>query len=125
MRDIVGGCTVMIEDAEFTAKWSTAVAPATAALRTIVPSEIRPDTGQGYAACRLRPDRHSDFVVRSLVPTALVPIAVPTSSSPLDRTPTHHDLEVASLVHRTRATAQGTGLHALMGNSFDEDAPFC
>lgn len=37
MRDIVGGCTVTIEDAEFTAKWSTAAAPAIAALRTIAP----------------------------------------------------------------------------------------
>ncbi len=36
MRDIAGGCTVTIEDAEFTAKWSTAAAaPAIAALRTI------------------------------------------------------------------------------------------
>jgi len=37
MRDIVGGCTVTIEDAEFTAKWSTTAAPAIAALRTISP----------------------------------------------------------------------------------------
>ncbi|HEX7840634.1 MAG TPA: hypothetical protein VF469_24315 [Kofleriaceae bacterium] len=37
MRDIVGGCTITIEDAEFTAKWSTAVAPAITALRTIPP----------------------------------------------------------------------------------------
>jgi len=36
-RDIAGGCTVTIEDAEFTAKWSTAVAPASAAPRTIAP----------------------------------------------------------------------------------------
>lgn len=37
MRDIVGGCTVTIEDAEFTAQWSTAAAPAIAALRTMAP----------------------------------------------------------------------------------------
>jgi len=37
MRDIVGGCTVTIDDTEFTAKWSTAAAPAIAALRTIAP----------------------------------------------------------------------------------------
>lgn len=39
-RDITGGCTVTIEDAEFTAKWATAAAPAAAALRAI-PTPIR------------------------------------------------------------------------------------
>ncbi|HEX7838566.1 MAG TPA: hypothetical protein VF469_13920 [Kofleriaceae bacterium] len=37
MRDIAGGCTVTIEDAEFTAKWPVTPAPAIAALRTIPP----------------------------------------------------------------------------------------
>jgi hypothetical protein len=40
MRDIAGGCTVTIEDAEFTAKWATAAAPAAAALGAI-PAPIR------------------------------------------------------------------------------------
>jgi hypothetical protein len=36
-RDIAGGCTVTIEDAEFTAKWSTAAAPTITELRAIPP----------------------------------------------------------------------------------------
>jgi hypothetical protein len=37
MRDIAGGCTVTIEDAEFTANWPTAAAPEIATLRSIQP----------------------------------------------------------------------------------------